>query len=264
MTARRAAAAAVCCFAAAVSAQPLPPTPANTIPFTPPDLSTIPNSPLGDMVSFGRDVFLDTQRYAKPYVGNKLNCVNCHLDGGRRANSAPLWAAYVAYPSFLTKNDQVNTFEKRLEVCFRYSMNGRMPPADSAVITGLVAYAYWLATGAPVGGHLTGRGFPEVSQPPQPASVARGQEVYTAHCSACHQPDGAGLKGNEGYTFPPVWGAQSYNKGAGMHVDATAAAFIKANMPPGQAESLTDQQAWDVAAYINSKPRPADPRGKRR
>ena len=78
--------------------------------FAPPDFDAIPDTPLGDMIRFGRDVFLYTQRYAKPFVGNKLNCVNCHLDGGRLANSAPLWAAYVAYPAFRTKNKQVNTF----------------------------------------------------------------------------------------------------------------------------------------------------------
>ena len=47
-----------------------------------------------------------------------------------------------------------------------------------------------------------------------------------------------------------------------MHRGQTAAAFIKANMPLGQANTLTDQEAWDVAAYINSKPRPPDPRAR--
>jgi cytochrome c len=80
----------------------------NAVAFTPPEWSAIPDTPLGDMIRIGRDVFVDTQRYAKPFVGNKLNCVNCHLDGGRQANSAPLWAAYVAYPSFRSKNKQIN------------------------------------------------------------------------------------------------------------------------------------------------------------
>ena len=208
------------------------------------------------MVRFGRDIFTDTPRYAKPYVGNSLSCQNCHLDAGSLANAAPMWAAYVAYPAFRTKNEQVNTFEKRLQGCFRYSMNGKVPPADSAVITALTAYAFWLATGAPVGAHLEGRGYPAVAEPPQPASAQRGEKTYAQHCAACHQASGAGLPG----TFPPVWGAQSYNKGAGMHNVATAAAFIKANMPLGQPNTLTDQEAWDVAAYINGKPRPADPR----
>jgi thiosulfate dehydrogenase len=233
---------------------------ANAAAFTPPDVSAIPETPLGDMIRIGRDIFIDTQRYAKPYVGNKLNCVNCHLDEGRRAGSAPLWAAYVAYPAFRSKNQQINTFEQRLEGCFRFSMNGRMPPSDSVVIVGLLSYSFWLATGAPVGAQLAGRGFPEVAKPALAPSVARGADVYQTHCAACHQANGAGLQANGAYTFPPLWGRDSYNKGAGMHRMNTAAAFIKANMPLGQGGTLTDQQAWDVAAYIDSKPRPPDPR----
>jgi thiosulfate dehydrogenase len=250
--------AALCALA---HAQPLPPAPESSrqVRFTPPALATIPNSPLGDMVSYGRDIFVDTQRYAKQYVGNKLNCQNCHLEAGSLAHSAPMWAAYVAYPAFRTKNEQVDTFAKRLEGCFRFSMNGRPPPADSVVITALTAYAFWLATGAPVGAYLEGRGFPPVSEPPQPASATRGAEVYSQHCAACHQPSGAGVPG----TFPPVWGRDSYNKGAGMHHVPTAAAFIKANMPLGQPNTLTDQDAWDVAAFVNSQPRPGDPRKAR-
>ena len=40
-----------------------------------------------------------------------------------------------------------------------------------------------------------------------------------------------------------------------MHRVLTAARFIKARMPLGSAD-LTDQEAFDVAAFINSKPRP--------
>ena len=247
-------------LAASAFAQPLPPPAANPVKFTPPPESAIPDTPLGDIIRYGRDVFVDTQRYAKPYVGNKLNCVNCHLDSGRLAGSAPLWAAYVAYPDFRTKNDQVNTFAKRLEGCFRFSMNGRMPPQDSLVITSLIAYSFFLATNAPVGAYLEGRGFPEVSEPALTPSASRGQAVYTTHCAACHQANGEGLQEAGKYTFPPLWGRNSYNNGAGMHVRATAAAFIKANMPLGQGNTLTDQEAWDVAAYIDGKPRPDDPR----
>ncbi len=179
----------------AMTASELMPAPLHSaIAFTPPDESTIPNSPLGDMIRFGRDVFVDTQKYAKKYVGNGLNCVNCHLDAGRAPNSGPMWAAYVAYPAFRTKDNQINTFERRLEGCFRFSMNGRMPPADDIVIVGLVSYAYWLATGAPVGAQLAGRGFPDVPAPPQAPDTKRGATVFAAECAACHGADGAGSR----------------------------------------------------------------------
>ncbi len=241
---------------------PLPVGPSGPVTFRPPASDTIPDTPLGSMIRFGRLVFVDTQRYARDYVGNGLNCVDCHLDDGRRANAAPLWAAYVAYPAFRSKDNLVNTFERRLEGCFRYSMNGRMPPADSAVIVGLVAYSFWLATGAPVGAQMAGRGYPVVATAPLAPSAARGAQDYATHCAACHGPDGAGLRAAGKYTFPPLWGKDSYNAGAGMHRVPTAAAFIKANMPLGAEGSLTDQQAWDLAAYMNSRPRPPDPRTK--
>jgi len=247
---------------AAPDAGPLPPPPANAIGFTPPDESTIPNSPLGDIIRFGKDVFVDTQRYAKRYVGNGLNCVNCHLDAGRKAGSGPLWAAYVAYPAFRDKTKQVNTFTERLDGCFRYSMNGRMPPLDDEVIVALTAYSFWLATGAPVGAHLAGRGFPAVPAAALPPDPGRGKTVYATHCASCHGANGGGLKTGATYAMPPVWGRDSYNGGAGMVAVDTAAAFIKANMPFGQGNTLTDQQAWDVAAFINAQPRPRDPRLK--
>ncbi len=245
---------------AAPDAGPLPSPPANAITFTPPDESTIPNSPMGDIIRFGKDVFVDTQRYAKKYVGNGLNCVNCHLEAGRKAGSAPLWAAYVAYPAFRDVSKQVNTFTERLDACFRYSMNGRMPPLDDEVIVALTAYSFWLATGAPVGAHLSGRGFPEIPASALPPDPARGKAVYATHCASCHGADGLGLKAGATYAMPPVWGRDSYNGGAGMVNVKTAAAFIKANMPFGQGNTLTDQQAWDVAAFINAQPRPRDPR----
>lgn len=247
-------------LAANAFAQPLPPAPAAQVKFTPPPDSAIPDTPLGDVIRFGRDVFVDTPRYAKGYVGNELTCANCHLDAGRKPGSAPLWAAYVAYPAFRTKNEQVNTFAKRIEGCFRFSMNGRMPPQDSLIVTGLIAYSFFLATNAPVGAYLEGRGFPAIVEPPLPASAARGEQVYRARCESCHKANGEGLREGGKYLFPPLWGRNSYNKGAGMHARPTAAAFIKANMPLIEPNTLTDQEAWDVAAYIDGKPRPADPR----
>jgi len=60
--------------------------------------------------------------------------------------------------------------------------------------------------------------------------------------------------------FPSVWGDASYNWGAGISRHFTLAAFVKYNMPLGQRGTLTDQEAWDVAYYINTQERPQDPR----
>lgn len=227
--------------------------------FQPP--TAFPEGPFGEMVAKGEAIFTETGKNAPAYVGNGLSCRNCHLDRGRLADSAPMWAAFVLYPQYRAKNKSVNTFTQRLQDCFRFSMNGKAPEADSEVMVALQSYIYWLATGAPVGKKLPGQGYPVLPKPAQAPSPERGKLVFAADCALCHGADGQGTKAADGsYQFPPLWGPQSYNWGAGMHRVNTAAGFIKANMPFGRGGSLTDQDAWDVAAYIDSRPRPQDPR----
>ena len=221
----------------------------------------IPDTDFGKMAKLGENIFRDTQRYAGEFVGNALQCANCHLDAGRLANSAPLWAAYVAYPAYRSKNEHVNTFQERLQGCFRFSMNGKAPPLGSDVLVALESYAFYLAKGLPTGSNPPGRGYPKLTEPPN-LDRARGEKVYQERCALCHGADGNGQKSaNGGATvFPPLWGAQSYNWGAGMASIKNAAGFIKANMPLSQGNTLTDQEAWDVAAFINGHERPQDPR----
>ena len=240
--------------------RPVQKPPASKAAFTPPPESEIPHDGFGDMVRLGKLIFDDTQTHAKQYVGNVLNCSNCHLDSGRKADSAPMWGAYVLYPAFRSKNEKVNTMQERIQGCFRFSQNGKVPPADSEVVTALVSYFYWMARGAPTGMELPGRGYPALAKPEAEPSTARGERVFKARCALCHGSDGQGQHANGRYVFPPLWGPKSFNGGAGMSRVELAAAFIKANMPLGQGNSLSDQEAWDVAAYMNSHMRPADPR----
>lgn len=245
----------------AAEAQTPAATPADSrAAFAPPSLSEMPTGPFGDMVKLGYEIFTDTPRYAKAYVGNTLSCQNCHLAAGRLADAAPMWAAYVSYPEYRSKNHHVNTFEERLQGCFRFSMNGKAPPQGGKVLVALESYAFWMAKGAPTDTGMKGRGYPTLPPPAQPPDYARGKAVYAAHCALCHQPGGQGLNVAGRTQFPPLWGADSFNWGAGLQKVDTAAAFIKANMPLGLGDSLGDQQAWDVAMYVDSHERPQDPR----
>ena len=244
--------------AAEVAATPQPaPTAAA---FEPPPDSAIPPGKFGDVVRQGEQIFGDPETYASQYVGNQLRCSNCHLQAGRQAGASPMWGAYTAYPAYRSKNGHVNSFEERLQGCFRYSMNGKAPPLGDPVLVALESYAYFLAKGLPVGEDAPGRGFPALPKPPQPGDYARGAEVYAQNCAACHGPDGAGQSSEGKVAFPALWGPGSFNWGAGMGSIKNAAEFIRANMPLGAGGSLSVQQAWDVATYVDSQPRPQDPR----
>jgi thiosulfate dehydrogenase len=228
--------------------------------FTPAD-RPIPDGDFGKVVQFGRDVFEDPAKYASQYVGNDLRCSSCHLDAGRRVGSAPLWAAYVSYPAYRKKNHHVNTFEERLQGCFRFSMNGKSPPLGDPVLVALESYAYWMAQGAPLDPNIAGRGYPRPAKPALPPDYARGAQVYARTCALCHGGHGEGQRANDGSpAFPALWGPDSFNWGAGMGSIVNAASFIKANMPFGLGGTLSDQDAWDVARYMDSHERPQDPR----
>lgn len=88
-----------------------------------------------------------------------------------------------------------------------------------------------------------------------------GKVVYAAQCQSCHQANGEGQlqpTGDE-YLYPPLWGKHSYNDGAGLYRLSNFAKYIKYNMPLGATHTntiLTDEQAWDLAAFVNSSPRP--------
>jgi len=247
---------------AAANVKPIKPAKPAEVPasFHPPSAASMPTDEFGKSVKLGEQIFLNTKQYAGKYVGNALNCVNCHLDAGRKADASPLWAAYISYPAYRSKNKHVNTYAERLQGCFRFSMNGKAPPLGDPVLVALESYSYWLAKGAPVGEKLKGQGYPKLEKPAAEPDYARGGKIYEQHCAMCHGADGQGQVSAGQMVFPPLWGAKSFNWGAGMHDIKNAAGFIKANMPLGLGGTLSDQDAWDVALFMDSHDRPQDPR----
>lgn len=235
--------------------------------FVPPDEATIPAGPGGESIRRGKAIFDDPRTFASAFVGNSMACRNCHLDSGRKPNSSPMWAAWVRYPLFRTKDNAVNTMEDRIQGCFRYSMNapnspsGGPPPAGSDVYRQLESYFHWLATGAATGSKLAGSGYPTPPLTGAGYDPGRGAPLFQQKCSGCHGADGEGAKQPDGKViYPPLWGPRSYNWGAGMARVDLATGFIKANMPFDQPGSLSDQDAWDIAAFVDSHERPKDPR----
>ncbi|RCV91780.1 c-type cytochrome [Billgrantia montanilacus] len=217
---------------------------------------------LKQVIRRGHDLFTNTQQLRGENVFNDMNCSSCHLGEGRLPFSGPVWPAAVTLPDFRGKNQHVNSLEERLAGCFAYSMNGAPPAYGSDDMLALSAYHQWLAKGVPMypDQPIYGRGFPRLDEPEQAPDYARGEQVYLEQCAICHSKDGSGHYQDGKYVFPSPWGDGSNNWGAGISRTFTMASFIKYNMPLGQPMSLTDQEAWDVAYYINSQERPQDPR----
>lgn len=212
----------------------------------------------------GYDMFMNTQQYRGKYVFNDMNCSSCHMGEGRQVFSAPLWPTAVLMPNYRPKNDHVNSLEERIAGCFSFSMNGKPPEYGSDDMIAISAYHQWLSKGAQVysnGRNMYGRGYSRLPDPEQEPDAERGKALYADNCAICHGEQGEGIRRESGEVmFPAVWGDNSYNWGAGISRIFSAAAFIKYNMPLGQPGRLTDQEAWDLAQYINSRERPQDPR----
>ena len=220
------------------------------IEFAPPSPETIPGSRLGEQIRLGYQIVVNTQKYARPYVGNSLNCINCHLDGGLNPNAASFVGLASVYPEYRTRSARVNTLADRVNECMERSLNGRAFPPDSSKLQAVVAYITWLSRGVPSGATLPWRGLQRIDSR-RPLDPNNGKNVFASKCVFCHGTDGLGTM-----AAPPVWGPQSYTIGAGMARVSVAAAFIKSNMPRSWGWSLSDDDAYDVAAYINAQPRP--------
>jgi thiosulfate dehydrogenase len=221
--------------------------------FVPPSLETIPSDERGAKIRYGYQLVASTQEHARAYVGNALNCTNCHLDAGRKLYAAPYVGLMSVYPEYRSRNARINTIEDRLDQCFERSLNGKALPPGSREKEAIVAYIAWLSEGVPVESAMEWRGFLKLT-PTRKPDPANGRALFAAKCTACHGIDGQGTA-----AAPSLWGPRSYNIGAGMARVSLAAGFIKANMPPGQGRTLSDDEAYDVAAYIVRQPRPDFP-----
>lgn len=197
------------------------------------------------------------------FSGNNLACANCHLKEGAQAGSASWVGVIDRFPQFGGRSNKIGTIEDRINGCMERSMNGKKLPPDSEPMKAIVAYMNWLGEGLPADRQKEFTGFVKIKIPDRAVDLSKGKALYLKECMICHGGSGQGVlltEASKGYLYPPLWGQDSYNNGAGMHRVITAAEFIKGNMPFGQATwenpKLTDAEAFDVAGYINSFDRP--------
>jgi thiosulfate dehydrogenase len=230
---------------------------ADRAPFSVPADTTIPSGPDGDAIKLGRTLITDTRKLLPYNVGNGLNCTNCHLGAGTKETAGPFVGLWGVYPAYRSRNGHINSMQERVNDCFQRSMNGKALVLDSKEMNAILMYIHWLSSGVPVGEEVVGRGVGKVDSALKP-DPAHGKQVYAEKCANCHGANGEGTRNPAGgYIFPPVWGNESFNIGAGLARTYTAAAFIKHNMPLGQDGSLSDQDAIDVAEFVTHQPRPA-------
>lgn len=220
------------------------------VPFAPPSEESIPQDARGQEIRYGLQLVTETRTRLPEHVGNSLSCTNCHLEAGRKPKAAPFVGVYAAFPQYRARSARVDTLEDRINDCFQRSLDGKPLARDSREMRAMVTYMAWLSEGVPVGKQPEGSGIPKIKSGRKPDPEA-GKALYAASCMACHGPDGAGMG-----TFPPLWGPHSFNLGAGMARLNTAAAFIKWNMPLGKGGSLSNEEAYDLAAYVLSHQRP--------
>ncbi len=245
---------------------PVPPAPAAEAMWRGPDEAAIPAGQEGEQIRYGRELVAHTARYLGPqgsvlHISNGMNCQNCHLDAGTKpyGNNYALVAS--TYPKFRARSGTVEDQVKRVNDCFERSLNGKALSKDSKEMQAMVAYINWVGKDVPKGEKVKGSGFKDIQLLDRAASPQLGKAVYVQKCQVCHGANGEGMKaeGSAEYQFPPLWGKNSYNNGAGLYRISNFAKFVKSNMPLGVSHEnpqLTDEEAWDVAAYVNSMPRP--------
>jgi len=230
------------------------------------DVNTLTDNAEGELIKYGRELVANTALYLGPMgkvakISNGMNCQNCHLNAGTLPFGNNYSAVASIYPKYRARSGAEENIEKRITDCFERSLNGKAPANNSKEMRAMVAYINWLGKDVPKGEKPKGAGLPELSFLARAADPAKGKTLYAEKCQTCHAANGEGVLNPDkvSYQYPPLWGEHSYNHGAGLFRMSRFAGYIKANMPFGASyknPQLTDEEAWDIAAFVNSQPRP--------
>lgn len=219
-----------------------------------------------EQLRYGRDLIANTSHYlgqkgTVAAITNGMNCQNCHLEAGTKPFGNNYSAVYSTYPKFRERSGAIESIPKRVNDCLERSLNGKAIDTSSTEMQAIVAYIRWLGTGVEPQSRPKGSGLQELAFLDRAADPAKGALAYSAKCQSCHGSEGKGVlnAAASGYTYPPLWGDHSYNSGAGHFRLSRFAGYIHANMPLGATHNnpqLSEEEAWDLAAFINSQPRP--------
>jgi thiosulfate dehydrogenase len=251
---------------ASASSQTRHQTSPDETPWKAPDMSKAADEKNADLIYYGRDLIANTAFYLGPkgkvaHLSNGMNCQNCHLNAGTKPWGNNFGAVAAIYPKFRERSGTRESIVKRITDCFERSLNGRAPDSTSREMRAMLSYIQFIGQEVPKGKSPKGSGLWPIPFLDRAANPAKGKLAYQQKCVTCHGSQGQGrpTADRTGYTFPPLWGNHSYNIGAGLFRISRLAGYLKANMPLGanwDTPQLSDEEAWDLAAYVNSLPRP--------
>ncbi|MFA7429306.1 MAG: c-type cytochrome [Rhodospirillaceae bacterium] len=239
--------------------------------FPVPDVESLPTDDHGVLVRYGRDLVTQTYRHIGPevadpamrFAGNNLSCQSCHLAGGTTPYAMSYVGVSSVFPQYRAREDGISTVADRVNGCMERSMAGKVLPVESREMKAYLAYIDYLSKDVPKGAKIVGSGVKAVPMPDRRANPERGATIYEENCAVCHGEDGMGKRNGQvgdaaGYEFPPLWGKDSYNNGAGMFRLAMATRYVLHNMPLGttyDAPTLSLDDAYDVMAFVNTQGR---------
>ncbi len=231
-----------------------------------PDTSSISGNPDATLIRYGQKLISNTSYYLGPkgtvaQITNGMNCQNCHLQAGTKPFGNNYASVASTYPKFRARSGSIESIYKRVNDCIQRSLNGKAIDSNSKEMQAITAYIKWVGKDVPKKKVPYGSGIKELAYLDRAADTIKGRFVYEQKCLVCHEKNGDGMKdpARTGYLYPPLWGEHSYTAGAGMMRISRLAGYAKFNMPYGTNypnSQLTDEEAWDVASYINSQPRP--------
>lgn len=229
-----------------------------------PQDTEILNEPNADEIFYGKRLLNETKRLLPEHVGAEMNCNSCHISQGKIPLGDPYINSFNTYPRVMPRSESMVDLEARINGCFRRSMNGVPLDREGPEMKAMIAYMEWLSQKIPESQRVDIQNAGDVDTS-LVADTDRGEKIYFAQCASCHGDNGEGKRDNLGHiVFPPLWGDESFNIGAGMARTYKAAAFVKYNMPMsvqtkglwGHGGILSDQDAVDVAEFFAHKPRP--------
>lgn len=234
--------------------------------WAPPGIETVTDSLLKDKIIYGKELVAHTSKYFGPKgtinrITNGLNCQNCHLQAGTAVFANNFGSVASSYPLFRAREGKFETVTERVNDCFERSLNGKAIDTTGKEMDAIVAYLSFVGSNVEKGKKANGSGLKDLAFLDRAANPAKGKLVYVQKCQVCHQSNGEGVFNADTteYTFPALWGKHSFNDAAGMYRLISFARYIKYNMPFGTTfknPQLTDEEAWDVSAFVLSQPRP--------